>query len=193
MKETIAEFEGVLEALKKPITEDSHLAIDDTTAANRKKLSPARAAVLNRHIKERTIIHRLTSTTRDEIIHELLSRLREVGAVQDLERAEEEIMKRERVMPTCVGSGVACPHTRTNAVSNLVCAIGITSEPMDFSDEEEGHNCRIVILTLTPDAPGSPYMTFITAILTALRSEETREAILAAPTAAAIKKAFLAP
>ena len=193
MKETIAEFEGVLEALKKPISEDTHLAIDDASATNRKKLSPARLAVLNRHIKERTIIHRLTSTTRDGIIHELLLRLREVGAVQDLERAEEEILKRERVMPTCVGSGVACPHTRTNTVSKLVCAIGITNEPMDFSDEEEGHNCRIVILTLTPDAPGSPYMTFITAILTALRSEETREAILNAPTAAAIKKAFLAP
>jgi mannitol/fructose-specific phosphotransferase system IIA component (Ntr-type) len=78
-------------------------------------------------------------------------------------------------------------------VDNLVCAIGITSEPVDFSDDEEGKNCRIVILTLTPDAPGSPYMTFITAILTALRSEDRRKKLLEAPSVAAIKKALLAP
>jgi hypothetical protein len=36
-------------------------------------------------------------------------------------------------------------------------------------------------------------MTFITAVLTALRSERRREAILEATTAAAIKKALIAP
>lgn len=193
MKETIAEFEGVLEALRSPITEDSHIAIEDTTPEQRSHVPPAKVAVLNRHIHEKAIIHRLTATTRDDIIHELLQQLHNVGLLNDFETAEKEVLHREHVMPTGVGSGVACPHTRTNAVSNLVCAIGITQQPVDFSNEPEGKDCRIVILTLTPDAPGSPYMTFITAILTVLRSAKTREAILSAPTAAAIKKAILTP
>ena len=126
-------------------------------------------------------------------MHELLTRLQQLGYLTDLKRAEEEVLYREQVMPTGVGSGVACPHTRTNTVTSLVCAIGITKEPVDFSTDEEGRGCRIILLTLTPDTPGSPYMTFITAALTVLRSEQTRQAILSAPTAAAIKKALLTP
>lgn len=193
MKETIAEFEGILEALRKPITEDSHLALADTTPENKSKLPAAKLAVLSRHIAEQAIIHRLTATTRDGIVHELLTRLQQLGYLTDLKRAEEEVLYREQVMPTGVGSGVACPHTRTNTVTSLVCAIGITKEPVDFSADEEGRGCRIILLTLTPDTPGSPYMTFITAALTVLRSEQTRQAILSAPTAAAIKKALLTP
>ena len=193
MKETIAEFEGVLDALKSPLSEDAHLEIAEATAEHRSKLPPDKLAVLNRHISEKAIIHRLEATSRDEIIRELLQRLHTTGALKDPKAAEEEVLRREQIMPTGVGSGVACPHTRTATVDSLVCAIGITREPVNFSEDEEGQNCRIIILTLTPDAPGSPYMTFITAILTALRSEQTRIAILEADTSATIKKAILAP
>ena len=96
-------------------------------------------------------------------------------------------------MSTGVGFGVACPHARSNAVNALVCAIGVTQRPVDFSTDEEGRACRIVILTLTPDTVNSPYMTFITAVLTALRAPAKREALLQAPDAAAIRKALLTP
>lgn len=193
MKETIAEFEDVLEALRKPIAEDSHIALADTADTEMNSKARERAAVLNRHIRDNAVIYRLKGKTRNEVIHEMLLHLQSINALKDPVRAEEEVLHREQLMPTGVGGGVACPHTRTNAVDNLVCAIGITSEPVDFSDDEEGKNCRIVILTLTPDAPGSPYMTFITAILTALRSEDRRKKLLEAPSVAAIKKALLAP
>ncbi len=190
MKETIAEFEDVLEALRKPITEDSHIALNDTTTEAEAK-TRTQLAVLNRHVRDDAIIYRLKATQRDDIIREMLQHLHAIGCLKDPERATAEVLHREQIMPTGVGSGVACPHTRTSAVDNLICAIGITTAPVDFSDDEEGKNCRIIILTLTPDAPGSPYMTFITAILTALRSERRRIAILNAQNAADIKKALL--
>lgn len=193
MKETIAEFEDVLNALRKPISENSHIALADTAAEEAEDKAKTRTTILNRHLRDDAIIYRLESTTRDGIIREMLQHLHRIGQLKDPERAEKEVLHREEVMPTGVGSGVACPHTRTAAVANLVCALGITREPVDFSQDDEGRNCRIIILTLTPDAPGSPYMTFITAILTALRAEHRRTAILKAASAASIKKALLAP
>ncbi len=190
MKETIAEFEDILEALRKPIKEDAHIALEDTISTDVDEKSRARVAVLNRYVQEKAIIHRLKSTTRDEIIHELTMRLHEIGSLNYPQLVEAEVLHREQIMQTGVGSGVACPHTRTDAVKQLTCAIGITEAPVQFSDEEEGKDCRIIILTLTPDAPGTPYMTFITAILTSLRSERRRAAILEAPSAADIKKAL---
>ena len=94
-------------------------------------------------------------------------------------------------MPTGVGFGVACPHARTETVDSLICAIGIAETPIDFSDDDDGKACRIIILTLTPDTANSPYMTFITAVLTILRSEERRNAVLNAPNAVAIRSAFI--
>lgn len=193
MKETIAEFEDVLEALRKPMVEDSHLALKDAVDDDAETKARARVAVLSRHIPEEAIIYRLKASSRDAIIREMIHHLHTIGAVSDPKRVEEEVLHREQIMSTGVGCGVACPHTRTTAVDKLVCAVGITETPVDFAEDEEGKNCRIVILTLTPDAPGSPYMTFITAILTALRSERRREAILEATTASAIKKALIAP
>jgi mannitol/fructose-specific phosphotransferase system IIA component (Ntr-type) len=173
--------------------EDSHLALKDAVADDAETKARARVAVLNRHIRDDAIIYRLKASSRNAIIHEMIHHLHTIGAVKDPKRVEEEVLHREQIMSTGVGCGVACPHTRTAAVDKLVCAVGVTETPVDFAEDEEGKNCRIVILTLTPDAPGSPYMTFITAVLTALRSERRREAILEATTAAAIKKALIAP
>ena len=197
--ESQAEFESVLDALRKPLTERAHIGIEagrtveisSGTAGGRP--GGERRAILARYVRLRHVIHRLHGRTRDEIIRELLTCLQASGALKDVRQAEEEVLRRERVMSTGVGYGVACPHTRTATVQALVCAIGITEVPVDFSQEPEGRACRIVILTLTPDTANSPYMTFITAVLTALRSEAKREALIAAPTAAAIRKALLQP
>lgn len=193
MAESLAEFESVLDALRKPIAESAHIGIAATATPKPPAKTPGRLDILARHVREDAIVHRLQATDRDAIIHELILRLRALGAITDLEAAEREVLQRERVMSTGVGFGVACPHARTNAVNTLACAIGVTQRPVDFSDDEEGRACRIIILTLTPDTVNSPYMTFITAVLTALRAPAKREALLQAPDAAAIRKALLSP
>lgn len=185
MTESIVDFEGILEALRKPISGNTHVGIADARAKSSK------ASVLSRFIRERNIIHRLRATDRDGAIHELLLRLREGGYIRDVAKAEDEVVRREALMPTGVGFGVACPHARTDTVNSLICAIGITETPIDFSDDDDGKACRIIILTLTPDTANSPYMTFITAVLTVLRSEERRKAVLNAPNAIAIRSAFI--
>ncbi|MEG1932960.1 MAG: cation:proton antiporter [Kiritimatiellia bacterium] len=195
MAESLAEFEAILSALRKPIAESAHIALADTALAHpttqRRAPASSKVAGLSRYISERNIITPLVATTREEIIRELLLRLHDNGSLNDIARAEEDVLRRENIMPTGVGFGVACPHARTDAVNALICAIGITQTPVDFSQEEEGRDCRIIILTLTPDTINSPYMTFITAMLTALRSPRKRAALLEAPDALAIRKALL--
>ena len=194
MAESLAEFESVLAALRKPIETHAHLEIGKEEAASaRKGHRTSRNAVLARHIRSNAVVHRLKATDRDGVIRELLQHMKSLGRLNDLERAEAETLQREAIMPTGVGYGVACPHARTDAVEQLTCVIGITDRPIDFSDEEEGRGIRIVLLTLTPDTVNSPYMTFITAALTALRSEERRNAILAAGDGATIRKLLIAP
>ena len=193
MAESLAEFESVLDALRKPIAESAHLAIEPPPQPQPHAKPAGRLAVLARHVREEAIIPNLRATDRDGAIRELLARLHAIGAVEDMAEAEAEVFRREAVMPTGVGFGVACPHARTNAVSQLACAIGIAPTPIDFADDEEGRACRIIILTLTPDTVNSPYMTFITAALTALRAPDKRRALTEANDAADIRRILLAP
>ncbi len=191
MEDALTEFEVTLSALRTPKGQVARLGLDTVASDPTKRLAAQRAAVLRRAIQERHIILRLQATDRKGILHEMLRRLRETGACTDIKKAEAELLHREEIMATGVGYGVACPHSRTSTVKQLVSVIGITKAPVDFSDDEDGRGCRIIILTLTPEDENNPYMTFITAILTALRSEARREAVLNAENAPAIRKALL--
>ncbi len=194
MADALVEFETTLTALRKPSTQtvkiDLHTSQEEETA---KRNAAKRNAAIAKSVLENNIILRLNATDRDGVVKELLFRLKEGGYLSDIQAAEEEVLRREEVMPTGVGYGVACPHARTPTVKSLVCAIGITKVGVDFSADEEGRGCRIIVLTLTPDEENSPYMTFITAMLTALRSPARREALLNAEDAPGIRKALLAP
>ncbi len=194
MADALVEFETILAALRKPVGRQVKIELHETEEEESAKRAAARRnAALSKGLQENNIILRLHAKDRDGVVKELLFRLKESGVLSDVKAAEEEVLRREEVMPTGVGYGVACPHARTSTVKSLVCAIGITETGIDFADNEEGRDCRIIILTLTPDEENSPYMTFITAILTALRSPARREAVLNAEDAPSIRKALLAP
>ncbi len=191
MGEALAEFEQVAEALRKPLSVQTRYDAEVQEMVEHAKVSHGQSAILARHIRERAIVHRLRANDRDGVIRELLEVLGRTGQVTDRALAEQEVFQRENAMATGMGLGVACPHARTAAVSSLVCAIGITEQPFDFSADETGKDCRIVVLTLTPDTLNSPYMTFLSAVLAVLHTTAKREAILAAPNAAAIRKVFV--
>ncbi len=183
LSESKVDFEAVTEALRNPVgNEGEYVRLDDADVTDAKK------PILKRYILERNIIHRLHATTRDEVIQELLTRLHEGGFLENVEVASTEVLHRERLMSTGVGYGVACPHARTAAVANLVCAIGITREPIDFSEEPDGKGCRIVVVTLTPEGLNSPYMTFLTALMSVLSSDLCRTALLNASNAVEMRK-----
>mgnify|MGYP000918084674 FL=1 len=59
------------------------------------------------------------------------------------------------------------PHARTDAVDNLVCAIGIHRVGIDFG-APDGEPARVVILTLSPEKGAAPHLQFLSAISQAL-------------------------
>ncbi|MCA9311430.1 MAG: PTS sugar transporter subunit IIA [Phycisphaerales bacterium] len=98
------------------------------------------------------IIPRLNATTRDEAIAELIDRLIECGAVaqslrQDLINA---IIAREKKGTTGFGKGVALPHVRIGMIKDMVAAVGISEDGIDFNalDREPVYS---VFLLLSPD------------------------------------------
>jgi mannitol/fructose-specific phosphotransferase system IIA component (Ntr-type) len=75
---------------------------------------------------------------------------------------------------------VAIPHAQTDAVKELICAIGVCREGVDF-DAPDGMLARIIVLALTPRAGSAPYLQFTAAIVHALDARG-RARLLAAQT-----------
>jgi mannitol/fructose-specific phosphotransferase system IIA component (Ntr-type) len=109
------------------------------------------------HLDTKFVNLALTSTTRDEAIGELAEILRSHPCVVDFEKYLADVFARERQASTGVGLGAAIPHARTDAVSDLVVAVGRTSGSIDFQSID-GKPVQVVLLLGTPQAKVKTYL-----------------------------------
>ncbi|MHB9153960.1 MAG: PTS sugar transporter subunit IIA [Spirochaetales bacterium] len=127
----------------------------------------------------------LTGTTKDEIIDELIDVAMKSGKVRDRALAKASVLERESRMSTGMKHGIAIPHGKTSAVSELVACIGISDTEVDF-DALDHKGCKIYIMTLSPPEKTGPHLQFLAEVSMLFRSEEKRQAILKASSPAEI-------
>lgn len=124
----------------------------------------------------------LAGTTKDEIIDELIDIAMKSGKVKDREQAKASVLERETRMSTGMKHGIAIPHGKTSAVSELVACVGISDNEVDL-DALDRKGCKIFIMTLSPPEKTGPHLQFLAEVSMLFRSEEKRQAILKASTA----------
>jgi mannitol/fructose-specific phosphotransferase system IIA component (Ntr-type) len=61
----------------------------------------------------------------------------------------EAVEEREAVLSTGIGFGVAIPHARSSAVSQLTLVCGVTPEPVPF-DSIDGEPVRLFFMIVGP-------------------------------------------
>ena len=128
-----------------------------------------------------TINLHLKGSNKKEIINELLDTLVKIGKIQDRDVALNAIMDREEKMSTGMKHGIAIPHGKCAATSDLVACIGISENPVDF-DSLDHQPCRIFIMTLSPVEKTGPHLQFLAEISLLFKSADKREEILKAKT-----------
>ncbi|MDD3823648.1 MAG: PTS sugar transporter subunit IIA [Sphaerochaetaceae bacterium] len=131
----------------------------------------------------------LKSSTKEEIIRELLDLLVSAGYVSDKDEVFAALMERERKMSTGIQHGVAIPHAKTKAVKNLVACIGLKPEGVDFNSLD-GQPSRIFIMTLSPIDRVGPHVQFLAEVSMVIKTEEARAKILQAKTAQEVLAVF---
>ncbi len=99
----------------------------------------------------------LDSKNKEDAIEELVNCLADNNAITDRGQAYEAVMAREQTRSTGIGSGIAIPHGKCSAAKELVMAIGIASEPIEF-DSIDNKPVSIVILLLSPPDQTGPHI-----------------------------------
>ncbi len=99
----------------------------------------------------------LASTKKDAAITELIDLLDEHGLLGNRQVVLDAVFGREKTRSTGIGSGIAIPHGKCNAVKELVMALGVAKEPIEFQSID-GKPVTLVILLVSPLDQTGPHI-----------------------------------
>jgi fructose-specific phosphotransferase system IIA component len=140
--------------------------------------------VLTQILQPKCVRVPLRGRDKDAVIAELVELLDENGLLQNKEPALDAVMTRERTRSTGIGSGIAIPHGKCSGVQELVMALGIAAEPIEF-DSVDGKPVSIVILLVSPVDQTGPHIQALARISRLMLDEGFRSALTSAPSATA--------
>lgn len=124
----------------------------------------------------------LESKDKEPAIIELVDLLDANGLLLDKKTALDAVIAREQTRSTGIGSGIAIPHGKCNAVKELVMAIGIAHEAIDFASVD-GKPVSIVILLVSPADQTGPHIQALARISRLMLDEEFRQSLETATSA----------
>lgn len=101
--------------------------------------------------------------SKEAVIAELIELLYANGSVASQEAVFKAVMNRECTRSTGTGGGIAIPHGKCDGVKELVLAMGVTTEPINF-DSVDGEPVRIVILLVSPSDQIEPHIKALSSI-----------------------------
>ena len=93
---------------------------------------------------------------KEDVIRAMATSLLEAGKIAEdqYEGIVEAILKREELGSTGIGRGVAVPHTKHPSVHELVGAVAVSDEGVDFNSLD-GEKVQLFFLLISPpDRPG---------------------------------------
>lgn len=118
----------------------------------------------------------LEGKDKESVIEELVDLLDSASLLLDKATVLDAVLTRERTRSTGIGSGIAIPHGKCKAVKELVMALGLACEPIDFESVDE-KPVKIVILLVSPVDQTGPHIQALARISRLLLDAEFKRAM----------------
>lgn len=132
----------------------------------------------------------LESTDRAGIIRELVAHLGSIGKVDDVDAITEIVWEREMQRTTGIGEGLAVPHGRCPKLEELVLAMGIPSQPIDFQSFDR-KPVEFVVLVLSPADAITDHVQVLGAVSRLMGDRSFRQQAIDADSAESLSELFL--
>jgi fructose-specific phosphotransferase system IIA component len=140
-------------------------------------------------LDEKLVITNLPGNEKEEIIDGLINLVAQSPKVLDKDKVRTAIFEREKIMSTGVGNGFAVPHGKTDAVSDIVAAFGVTAQPIPYQSLDE-KPVRLVFLLVGKENLVGPHIKLLSRISRLMNKEEFRNKLLDAKTPQEIISTF---
>ncbi|MFA5090658.1 MAG: PTS sugar transporter subunit IIA [Candidatus Omnitrophota bacterium] len=138
-------------------------------------------------LSKKAMLMDVKSTKKEEAIRELVDVLIESGEIEKGYRAKlfEALMARESLGSTAIGQGVAIPHAKSECITKLTAAFGISRKGVDF-DSLDGDPAYIFFLLVAPQDSAGPHLKALARISRLLKDKYFRDALRSATDAKSI-------
>jgi nitrogen PTS system EIIA component len=132
-------------------------------------LSPDRIVILNH-------------STRHDVLVALAETLGTAPQIKNRQELTVEILKREELMSTAIGRGIAIPHVRLSSVTDLVMAVGLCkSDIIDFQTIDDVP-VRLLFMIAAAYNQHSYYLQTLSFFSSKLKNPSLKDGLLAATT-----------
>ncbi len=130
---------------------------------------------LSRYFSEHLFIAQLKAKNKEQAISELLDLFVKEKYIRNREIVLEMLHQREKLGSTGIGKGVAIPHGRTTAASNVLIAFGKSEAGINF-DAIDGKPVHLFFMVIAPpNDEGNTYLPILGALVTLLNEKSNRD------------------
>jgi len=128
----------------------------------------------------------------EDVLGEMARRLAAAGAIRDAADLTKRLLERERLGCTSLGGGVAIPHCKARDVQDIVLAIGLVPEGVDFHSPD-GMPITLIFLILSPPDQPALHLQTLARISRLLRTPGVGESLRRAGSREEILEALKGP
>jgi len=154
--------------------------VNDRLSMN--KMTPQFASVQIENIISPDRIQFLNYSTKRDALLALADTLAKAPQVKNRQELAAELIKREGLMSTAIGRGIAIPHVRLSSVTDLVVAIGISqSDIIDFQTLDD-QPVRLLFMIAAAYNQHAYYLQTLSFFSAKLKNKDLRTALLGAKT-----------
>ena len=116
----------------------------------------------------------LKAKDKDGILEEMVDLLFKAGKIDDKGKILDAVQKREELMSTGIGHGVAIPHAKCDGIKDLCAAFGRSKNGINFKslDNEPVH---LFFMLLSPEDVTGPHIKALAKISRLLKHHYVRE------------------
>lgn len=140
-------------------------------------------------LNERNILLDFEAVSKEEGLEKLIAHVARGPKVADPKGVHTAVMERERLATTGIGDGLAIPHAKTAAVNDILVALAIAREPIDFHSLDD-QPVRIIFLLVGMESRVGTYLKLLSRARRLMNSATFRKKLLQAREVGEIIRAF---
>lgn len=131
-------------------------------------------------LSKKAIVPDIKATKKGEVIKELVDALINSGEIEKRCRNKliDALMARESLGSTAIGQGIAIPHAKSDCVTKLVAAFGLSKKGVEF-DSLDGELAYILFLLVAPQDSAGPHLKALARISRLLKDKYFRDSLRA--------------
>lgn len=154
--------------------------VNDRLSGN--KLAPQKALIpIDAILSPDRIVFLDCSVKRDALLA-LADNLAQAPQVKNRQELAIEILKREELMSTAIGRGIAIPHIRLASVTDLVVSVGISRTGIVDFQPLDDEPVRLMFMIAAAYNQHAYYLQTLSFFSARLKNRELRDALLTAQT-----------